>query len=60
MKGRKPNGKENIFKNGDVFEGEYVKGKREGYGIYMFPTEKSTKDSGSRTSSTEKVSIFYE
>ena len=32
MKGRKPNGKgKTVFKNGDVFEGEYVKGKREGY-----------------------------
>ena len=30
MKGRKPNGKgKTVFKNGDVFEGEYVKGKRE-------------------------------
>ena len=26
-----------VFKNGDVYEGEYVKGKREGYGTYMFP-----------------------
>ena len=28
MKGRKPNGKgKTVFKNGDVYEGEYVKGK---------------------------------
>ena len=26
-----------FLKNGDVYEGEYVKGKREGYGTYMFP-----------------------
>lgn len=59
MKGRKPNGKgKTVFKNGDVFEGEYVKGKREGYGIYMFPDGENTKDSGFRTSSTEKVSII--
>ena len=25
-----------VFKNGDVFEGEYVRGKREGYGTYTF------------------------
>ena len=59
MKGRKPNGKgKTVFKNGDVFEGEYVKGKREGYGIYMFPDGENTKDSGFRTSSTEK-GIYY-
>ena len=59
MKGRKPNGKgKTVFKNGDVFEGEYVKGKREGYGIYMFPDGEKYEDSGSRTSSTEKVSII--
>ena len=34
MKGRKPNGKgKTVFKNGDVFEGEYVKGKREGLSL---------------------------
>lgn len=26
-----------MFKNGNVYEGEYVKGKREGYGTYTFP-----------------------
>ena len=32
MKGRKPNGKgKTVFKNGDVFEGEYVKGKTNRY-----------------------------
>ena len=30
MKGRKPNGKgKTVFKNGDAYEGEYIKGKRE-------------------------------
>ena len=29
LKGRRPNGKgKTVFKNGDVYEGEYVKGKR--------------------------------
>ena len=31
LKGRKPNGKgKTVFKNGDIYEGQYVKGKREG------------------------------
>ena len=35
MKSRKPNGKgKTVYKNGDAYEGEYVKGLREGYGIY--------------------------
>ena len=30
MKGRKPNGKgKTVFKNGDIYEGEYIKGKLE-------------------------------
>ena len=37
LKGKRPNGKgKTVFKNGDVYEGEYVKGKREGYGTYIF------------------------
>ncbi len=47
-----------VFKNGDVFEGEYVKGKREGYGIYMFPDGEKYEGQWFRTSSTEKVSII--
>lgn len=59
MKGRKPNGKgKTVFKNGDVYEGEYVKGKREGYGIYTFPTVKSMTASGFKTNSTAEVSII--
>ena len=35
LKGRRPNGKgKTVFKNGDTYEGEYVKGKREGEGTY--------------------------
>ena len=31
LKGRKPNGKgKTTFKNGDTYEGEYVKGERQG------------------------------
>lgn len=31
LKGRKPNGKgKTIYKNGNTYEGEYIKGKREG------------------------------
>ena len=34
MKGRKPTGKgKTVFKSGDTYEGDYVKGKREGYGV---------------------------
>ena len=34
MSGR-PHGKGNtIYKNGDTYEGNYVKGKRQGYGVY--------------------------
>lgn len=59
MKGRKPNGKgKTVFKNGDVFEGEYVKGNVKDMEFICFLTEKSTKDSGSRISSMEKVSII--
>ena len=55
MKSRKPNGKgKTVFKNGDVFEGENVKDME----FICFLTEKSTKDNGFRTSSTEKVSII--
>ena len=36
LKGRRPNGKgKTLFKNGDSYEGEYVKGTREGYGVYI-------------------------
>ena len=61
MVGGKPQGKgKATYKNGNRYEGSYVKGKRQGYGIYTFfdgekyegPTEKNTKDSGFRTSST--------
>ena len=31
LKGKKPNGKgRTVFKSGDIYEGEYVKGKRQG------------------------------
>ena len=34
IKGRKPHGKgRTVMKNGDVYEGNYVKGKRQGIGI---------------------------
>ena len=37
MVGNKPNGKgTTVFKNGDTYEGSYVKGKRNGYGVYTF------------------------
>ena len=59
MKGRKPNGKgKTVFKNGDVYEGEYVKGKREGYAFTLFPTVKSMTASGFKTNSTAEVSII--
>ena len=59
IKGRKPNGKgKTVFKNGDVYEGEYVKGKREGYGTYMFPTVKSMRGNGFKTSSMAGVSTI--
>ena len=49
MKGRKPNGKgKTVFKNGDIYDMVFI----------CFLTEKSTKDSGSRISSMEKVSII--
>ena len=33
LKGRRPNGKgRTVFLNGDSYEGEYVKGKRQGQG----------------------------
>ena len=56
----KPNGKgRTIYKNGNSYEGEYVKGKRQGYGVYTFalPTERNTKESGFRISSTDKALI---
>ena len=34
LKGRRPNGKgRTVYKNGDIYEGEYVKGKREVRGL---------------------------
>lgn len=61
MKGRKPNGKgKTVFKNGDVFEGEYVKGKREGYGIYMFPDGEKYEGQWFQDQQHGKVSIIYE
>ena len=37
LKGKRPNGKgKTIFKNGDIYEGEYVKGKRQGNGTYTY------------------------
>lgn len=59
MKGRKPNCKgKTVFKNGDVYEGEYVKGKREGYGVYTFPDGEKYDGSGFKTSSMAEVSII--
>lgn len=37
MLGNKPHGKgKTDFANGDVYEGEYEKGKRQGYGVYVY------------------------
>lgn len=58
LKGRRPNGKgRTVFLNGDSYEGEYVKGKRQGQGTYLSATEKSTWESGIRTSNTDKAHI---
>ena len=36
LKGRRPNGKgRTVFKNGDVYEGEYVKGNARGRHLYF-------------------------
>ncbi|WP_235698312.1 hypothetical protein [Clostridioides difficile] len=45
MKGRK------VFKydNGDLYKGEFVDGKKNGFGIYIFQVRKSMKDYGKMT-----------
>lgn len=59
LKGRKPNGKgKTIYKNGNTYEGEYIKGKREGNGTYTFHVEKSMWGNGSRTSNTAAEPII--
>ena len=52
MLGGKPNGKgRTTFPNGDTYEGEYEKGRRQGYGVYSF----SDGERGFRISSMAKV-----
>ncbi len=42
LKSRKPNGKgKTVFKNGDVYEGEYIKAKRQGEGTYTIMMAKN-------------------
>ena len=59
LKGRRPNGKgKTVFRNGDVYEGEYVKGKRQGEVPTLSATEKSTWESGTKTSSMARERII--
>ena len=52
----KPNGKgRTIYKNGNSYEGEYVRASARGMASISLPTARSTKVNGSRTSSTEKA-----
>ena len=37
LKGKRPHGQgKAIYKNGDTYEGAFVKGKRQGHGVYRF------------------------
>ena len=37
MLGGKPHGKGSVvYSNGDIYDGEFEKGKRQGYGVYSF------------------------
>ena len=59
LKGRRPNGKgKTVFRNGDVYEGEYVKGKRQVKVPTLSATEKSTWESGTKTGSTARERII--
>lgn len=58
LKGKKPHGKgRTVFRNGDVYEGEYVKENVKVRAPILSVTENVTWVSGSRTSSTVKVRI---
>lgn len=55
LKGRRPNGKgRTVFKNGDVYEGEYVRGNARGRVPILSATGRSMWANGIRTSSMEK------
>ena len=60
LKGRKPNGKgKTIYKNGNTYEGEYIKGKREGErDIYVSRWRKVCGGNGSRISNTAAEPII--
>ena len=59
IKGRKPNGKgKTVFKNGDVYEGEYVKASVKATVHICFPTVKSMRGNGFKTSSMVGVSTI--
>lgn len=59
MASGKPHGKgKTVYKNGDTYEGEYVKGKRQGYGVYTFLMGRSMKENGSKISNTVEGHII--
>ena len=62
MKGRKPNGKgKTVFKTVMSMKEEYIKGKREGYGIYLFPDgEKIRRAMVSRPAAWKRYLLFHE
>lgn len=56
LKGRKPNGKgKTVFKNGDIYEGQYVKENAKVTEPIRFTTERNMWGSGIRTSSMATV-----
>ena len=58
LKGRRPNGKgRTVFRNGDVYEGQYVKGKRREKVLIYLLTGRNTLENGIKISNMEKVLI---
>ncbi len=55
----KPNGRgKTVYKKGNVYEGEYMKGLRQGEVPILSLMERNISVSGSRTNSTDKVFII--
>lgn len=55
-----PNGEGRLcFSNGDVFEGNYVKGQREGFGIYIHSDDGGKYEGGWNAGERTGEGLYY-